>query len=66
MGSVGPQEIIAILLVAVLLFGPKRLPEIGRTLGKALREFRKATNEFKSSIEDLGSDDEPSESARKG
>ena len=40
-----------ILLLALLLFGPKRLPEIGRTLGKALGEFRRSTNDLKRSIQ---------------
>jgi TatA/E family protein of Tat protein translocase len=42
---------IAIFLIALLLFGPKKLPELGRTLGKALTEFRRAKNELKSTFE---------------
>lgn len=49
-------EIVAILFVILLLFGAKRLPELSRSLGKSIREFKKATNdvqeEIKSSIED--------------
>jgi TatA/E family protein of Tat protein translocase len=51
MGPLGVQEIIAIFLVALVLFGPKKLPELGRTLGKALSEFRRAKNELKASLE---------------
>jgi sec-independent protein translocase protein TatA len=40
MGSIGPTEIILLLLVALLLFGAKRLPEIGRSLGTGMREFK--------------------------
>ncbi len=40
MGSVGPTEIILLLLLALLLFGAKRLPEIGRALGTGMREFK--------------------------
>jgi sec-independent protein translocase protein TatA len=40
MGSIGPTEIILLLLVALLLFGAKRLPEIGRSLGSGMREFK--------------------------
>lgn len=47
MGSLGPFEIIAILLVVLLLFGAKRIPEIARGLGKGIREFKDATNEIK-------------------
>ena len=49
-GRIGVQELIFILGVALLVFGPKRLPEIGKAVGKGLREFKKATNELKSSI----------------
>ena len=40
MPSVGPWEIILVLIVALLVFGPKRLPEMGRSIGKGMREFR--------------------------
>lgn len=50
MGSLGLPEIIFILLLALLIFGPKRLPEIGRTLGKGMAEFRKASNDLKRTI----------------
>ena len=50
-GSLGIPELILIFIVALLVFGPKRLPEIGRTLGKALGEFKKATDELKNTIE---------------
>lgn len=51
MGPIGVQEMIAIFVVALILFGPKKLPELGRTLGKALSEFRRAKNELKASFE---------------
>ncbi len=50
-GSLGLPEIILIFFVALIVFGPKKLPEIGRTIGKALGEFKKATDDFKSTIE---------------
>lgn len=50
MGSLGPFEIIAILLVVLLLFGAKRIPEIARGLGKGIREFKDATNEIKQEL----------------
>lgn len=50
-GSLGIPELLVIFVVALLVFGPKRLPEIGRTLGKALGEFKKATDELKNTIE---------------
>lgn len=51
MGPVGLPEMFAIFIVALLLFGPKKLPELGRTLGKALSEFRRAKNELKGTFE---------------
>jgi len=51
MGPVGWPEMMVIFLVALLLFGPKKLPELGRTLGKAITEFRRAQNELKSTFE---------------
>jgi TatA/E family protein of Tat protein translocase len=50
-GSLGIPELLLIFVVALLVFGPKRLPEIGRTLGKALGEFKKATDDLKNTIE---------------
>ncbi|MDQ4149939.1 MAG: twin-arginine translocase TatA/TatE family subunit [Actinomycetota bacterium] len=46
MGNFGPGEMLMIAVVALLLFGPRRLPEIARSVGKAVREFKKATSEF--------------------
>ncbi len=51
LGSIGAPEFIFILLVALLIFGPRKLPEIGRTLGKGLGEFRRATNELKRTLD---------------
>jgi TatA/E family protein of Tat protein translocase len=50
-GSLGIPELLLIFAVALIVFGPKRLPEIGRTLGKAMGEFKKATDDFKNTIE---------------
>ena len=43
-------ELIIVLIIALVIFGPKRLPELGGSLGKGIREFRKATNELQDSI----------------
>jgi len=51
MGPLGFPELLLIFIVALIVFGPRRLPEIGKTLGKALGEFKKATDDFKSTIE---------------
>ncbi|MFL6354141.1 MAG: twin-arginine translocase TatA/TatE family subunit [Bryobacteraceae bacterium] len=51
MGPLGVQEMLGIFLIALLLFGPKKLPELGRMLGKAVSEFRRAKNELKSTFE---------------
>ena len=61
MFNIGPTELLVILLIALVVFGPKRLPEIGKTVGKSLREFRKATDDIKSelnlSVDEDGNDD---------
>jgi len=51
MGSLGWPEMMFIFVLALLLFGPKKLPELGRTLGKAMTEFRRASNELKSTFD---------------
>ena len=50
-GSIGGPELLVIAVLALLLFGPRKLPEIGRSIGRALYEFRSATHEFKSNLE---------------
>ena len=51
MGPLGYPEMIFIFFLALILFGPKKLPELGRTVGKALTEFRRASNELKSTFD---------------
>lgn len=59
-GPLGVPELIFILVLALLIFGPKRLPEIGRTLGRAMGEFRRATTDLKRSIDtELSASEEP-------
>src|SRR3954451_21693718 len=52
MGQLGFSEMLMIFVIALLVFGPKKLPELGKSLGKGIREFKKATDELKSSWED--------------
>lgn len=49
--NLGMPEMIFIFLLALVIFGPRKLPELGRQLGKALAEFKKASNDFKSQLE---------------
>jgi TatA/E family protein of Tat protein translocase len=49
-GPLGVPELLFILVLALLIFGPKKLPEIGRTVGKAMGEFRRASNELRRTI----------------
>jgi sec-independent protein translocase protein TatA len=51
MGTLGVQEMVVIFLLALVLFGPKKLPELGRTIGKALTEFRRASSDLRSTFE---------------
>jgi sec-independent protein translocase protein TatA len=50
MGDIGPLEIVLLLVLALLLFGAKRLPEIGRSLGSGMREFKDSVSGFGSGV----------------
>jgi sec-independent protein translocase protein TatA len=50
LGSIGTGEILLVFLIALLLFGPNKLPELGKALGRAIREFKKAEQEVKSAF----------------
>jgi len=52
MGQLGFMEMLVIGVIALLIFGPKKLPELGKSLGKGLREFKKATEDIKSSFDE--------------
>lgn len=59
LGSIGFPEILMILVIALLIFGPKKLPEVGRTIGKGLAEFRRASSDLKRSVNaELALDDD--------
>jgi sec-independent protein translocase protein TatA len=50
-GSIGGPELVVIFVVALLIFGPRKLPELGRMVGKSLAEFRRAANDLRDSLE---------------
>ncbi len=49
--NLGFPELVVLFILALLLFGPKKLPELGKSIGKAITEFKKATNEVKDNLE---------------
>src|ERR1700751_2697012 len=51
-GSIGMPELIIIFVIALIIFGPRKLPELGRSLGRSLAEFKRASNELKSTLEE--------------
>jgi TatA/E family protein of Tat protein translocase len=51
-GSIGMPELLIIFFVALIIFGPRKLPELGRSLGRSLSEFKRASNELKSTLEE--------------
>jgi sec-independent protein translocase protein TatA len=57
--NIGPMEVIIIFVVALLVFGPAKLPEIGRQVGKAVREFRRFQSSFQNDFRDLLEDPPP-------
>lgn len=52
MGNIGVPELIVIFVIALIFFGPKKLPELGRSLGKSINEFKKASNELRSTLDE--------------
>jgi sec-independent protein translocase protein TatA len=50
-GSIGGPELILIFVIALLIFGPRKLPELGRAIGRGIGEFRRAANELRDSLE---------------
>src|SRR5215208_5451691 len=51
-GSVGVPELIIIFTIALIIFGPRKLPELGKSLGKSLAEFKRASNELKNTLDE--------------
>ena len=51
-GSIGMPEMLIILVIALIIFGPRKLPELGKSLGKSLAEFKKASNELRNTLEE--------------
>ncbi|HTY64587.1 MAG TPA: twin-arginine translocase TatA/TatE family subunit [Acidobacteriota bacterium] len=62
MGNLGIQEMIIILVIALIVFGPKKMPEIGKSLGKGIAEFKKASSDLAKTWEDeAAADSKPKE-----
>src|SRR5665213_2497316 len=64
LGSIGMPELIVIFLIALVIFGPRKLPELGRSLGKGIAEFKRASNELKSTLEEEIRMEERADAAR--
>ena len=62
MGPVGVPEMIIILVIALIVFGPRKLPELGRSLGKSLGEFKRASNDLRNTLdEEIRIEEKPDE-----
>jgi sec-independent protein translocase protein TatA len=63
-GSLGMPELIVIFVIALVVFGPRKLPELGRSLGRGIAEFKKATNELQNTLEqEINADEARSKAA---
>ena len=63
-GSLGMPELIVIFVIALVVFGPRKLPELGRSLGRGIAEFKKATNELQQTLEqEIHADEERTKTA---
>jgi sec-independent protein translocase protein TatA len=58
LGNIGPLEIIVVLIIALIVFGPKRLPELGNSLGKGIREFKDSVTGENKDDDDVDDDDD--------
>jgi sec-independent protein translocase protein TatA len=52
LGSIGMSELLIIFVIALIVFGPRKLPELGRSLGKSLGEFKRASNDLRNTLEE--------------
>ena len=66
MFHIGPWELALIFLIVLLLFGAKRLPEVARSIGKAVKEFKKAGKDIKDEIDDSKKDSEEEKNEKSG
>lgn len=64
LGNIGFPSLILIIIVALIIFGPKKLPEIGKAAGQTLKEFKKSTNDMMSDENDDDSTDEAAEKSK--
>ena len=62
--GVGLPEVTVILILALLIFGPKKLPELGKQLGKTLKSLKKASNEFQNELDQVMNDEDKAESPK--
>lgn len=63
LGNIGPWELVLVLVIALIIFGPGKLPEVAKSLGKGINEFKKASNEVKQQVQEAVSLDDDEKKA---
>lgn len=62
-GNIGPWELVLVLVIALIIFGPGKLPEVAKSVGKGINEFKRASNEVKQQVQEAVSLDDDEKKA---
>ncbi len=63
-GNIGPWELVLVLVIALIIFGPGKLPEVAKSVGKGINEFKRASNEVRQQVQEAVSLDDEEENKK--